>query len=138
MGEPDRLSDQELRKTLESLVRHESLVLLDLARMVVPVAGFIGVAAPLAASSIRGEAAFFRTAATVIPTLLLTLAVQGRFFRLNAISRSALLDELHKIKARDLSALGVPRWSAWLALYAARRLAAPLGMALRYALILFY
>jgi hypothetical protein len=107
--------------------------------VLVPVAGFLGVGIGVSKAGVAGRPEFYRAAISVIPTLLLTLAVQGRFFRLSAFARSPLYEELrHRhITTEHLRSLGFgpPRWALWLFLYSVRRTATPFGTA-RYALIL--
>lgn len=53
-----------------------------------------------------GKPDFYRAAATIIPTLLLTLAVQGGFFRLNATAESPLGRALRSIQREVLVGFG--------------------------------
>jgi hypothetical protein len=139
LAEPAQpLSDKELRDAIISLVKKESAAWLDLARVLMPILGSIGVLIGVSLSGAAGRAEFYRTATTVIPTLLLTLAVQGRFFRLSALGRSPLYQELKRKRiTRDhVKGFGLPGWASWVFLYATRRMLTPVASTMRYSVTL--
>jgi len=112
---PRRLSNEELRSLVDDLMGQERLAALQYARALVPVVAFLAgliVVAGLVGSP--GETEFYRAAATVIPTLLLTLAVQGKFFRLSDLAKSPLHQALQgkQISRDDLKRLGATSFQA--------------------------
>jgi hypothetical protein len=115
-----RLSDDQLRSHLKSLLWYELKGLYHF-RHFLPGVAFILTAYVVSTYRTAGSVDFYKSAASVIPTLLLTLAVQGRFFRLSTIPTSPIYEVIRRnITTADLRRLGIPSALAWLSLHAAR------------------
>jgi hypothetical protein len=118
----EHLSDAELRALISRLVRRETKAMLHQIRVMVPVLGFGVTLVGVTSVGRPGSVDFYKSAATVIPTLLLTLAVQGRFFRLADIANSPLYQELRRkeITRDSVKRLGASSWVAWVLILGAR------------------
>jgi hypothetical protein len=91
------LTDKELRQGLTEALRRERIALAQYFRVLLPIVAAIAVALAVASTREPGQIDFFRAAATIIPTLLITLSLQGGFFRLNAAAESPLTRGMRQI-----------------------------------------
>jgi hypothetical protein len=115
-------TDQDLGSLVKELLRQEVLAGLFFTRIVVIGAGFVAAFAVVLSFNKPGSVDFYKSAASVIPALLLTLAVQGRFFRLGEIAKSPLRQALEtgEVDSTKLKRFGVSGWQAWIILSGAR------------------
>src|SRR4051812_27470763 len=72
-------------------LRRERVELAQYVRPLLPILVGIGTAALVLRTGEIGRLDFYRAAATIIPTLLLTLSAQGGFFRLSSTAESPLV-----------------------------------------------
>lgn len=101
------LSDEALRDAFRVAVRKERIAFADWLRPMLPLLAGLGTTALVASAGVPGQPEFYRAAATIIPTLLLTLAVQGGFFRLSATAESPMGRAVRSIQREALTQFGV-------------------------------
>lgn len=92
------LSDEALGEAFRASLRREGVAFVYWLRPLVVLAAAMVTGALVATAREPGKLEFYRAAATVIPTLLLTLSVQGGFFRLSAAEKDPVARALQSLE----------------------------------------
>jgi hypothetical protein len=92
------LSDEALGEAFRASLRREGVAFVHWLRPLVVLVAAILTGTLVATAREPGTLEFYRAAATVIPTLLLTLSVAGGFFRLSATEKDPMSRALQSIQ----------------------------------------